>query len=100
MDIGPTMGGGVTQIFYWSPPFRICMGCLPKFERNLLKIGYKNTYFQVFKGFLSFFGFLVIFYPPRAPEGCGGAGGQRNFLPIPSFQNMYRLLAEIRMELA
>ena len=30
---------------------RICMGCLPKHERNLLKIGLKNTYFQVFQGF-------------------------------------------------
>ena len=37
--------------FYWSPAFRICMGCLPKYERNLLKIGFENTYFQVFKGF-------------------------------------------------
>ena len=27
------------------------MGCLPKYERNLLKIGLKNTYFQVFQGF-------------------------------------------------
>ena len=42
---------GVKKIFYWSPAFRICMGCLPKYERNLLKIGLKNTYFQVFQGF-------------------------------------------------
>ena len=42
---------GVKNIFYWSPAFRICMGCLPKYERNLLKIGLKNTYFQVFQGF-------------------------------------------------
>ena len=27
------------------------MGCLPKYERNLLKIGLKNTYFPVFQGF-------------------------------------------------
>ena len=45
------MGGGVKKNFYWSPAFRICMGCLPKYERNLLKIGFKNTYFQVFQGF-------------------------------------------------
>ena len=67
MDLGPTMakwhGGGVgiiffqnlvkidQKIFYWSPAFRICMGCLPKYERNLLEIGFENTYFQVFQGF-------------------------------------------------
>ena len=39
------------KIFYWSPAFRICMGCLPKYQRNLLKIGFNNTYFQVFQGF-------------------------------------------------
>ena len=38
-------------IFYWSAAFRICTGCLPKYEWNLLKIGFKNTYFQVFQGF-------------------------------------------------
>ena len=32
------------KIFYWSPAFRICTGCLPKYEWNLLKIGFKNTY--------------------------------------------------------
>ena len=42
---------GVTQIFYRSPAFRICTGYLPKYEWNLLKIGFKNTYFQVFQGF-------------------------------------------------
>ena len=44
---------GVTQIFYRSPAFRICTGCLPKYEWNLLKIGFKNTYFQVFAGISS-----------------------------------------------
>ena len=39
------------KIFYWSPAFRICMGCLLKYERNLLKIGFKHTYFQVFQRF-------------------------------------------------
>ena len=39
------------QIFYRSPAFRICTGCLPKYVWNLLKIGFKNTYFQVFQGF-------------------------------------------------
>ena len=51
---------GVTKIFYPSSAFRICTGCLPKYERNLLKISSKNTYFHVFQGFRSFFGFLVI----------------------------------------
>ena len=41
----------MTQIFYWSPAFIKCTGCLPKYEWNLLKIGVKNTYFQVFQGF-------------------------------------------------
>ena len=40
-----------TQIFYRSPTFRICTGCLPKYEWNSLKIGFKNTYFQVVLGF-------------------------------------------------
>ena len=31
--------------------FRISTGCLPKYKWNLLKIGFKNTYFQVFQGF-------------------------------------------------
>ena len=39
------------KIFYWSPAFRICTGCLAKYELNLLKIGFKNTYVQVFQGF-------------------------------------------------
>ena len=30
----------------------------------------------------------------------GGGGGQKNFLLVLSFQNMYRWFAEIRMELA
>ena len=41
-------------IFLPTPPvpaFRICTGCLPKYEWNLLKIGFKYTYFHVFKGF-------------------------------------------------
>ena len=42
---------GVTQIFYWSPDFRICTGCLQKYKWNLLKISFENTYFQVFQGF-------------------------------------------------
>ena len=33
---------------------RICTGCLPKYEWNWLKISFKNTYFQVFQGFLAF----------------------------------------------
>ena len=41
----------VTNIFYLSSAFRICTGCLPKYDWNLLKIGFKNTYFQVFQGF-------------------------------------------------
>ena len=44
-------GRGVQKILYWSPAFRICTGCLPKYEWNSLKIGFKNTYFQVFSGF-------------------------------------------------
>ena len=43
--------GAVTNIFHWSSAFRICTVCLPKYEWNLLKIGFKNTYFQVFLGF-------------------------------------------------
>ena len=39
------------KFFYWSPAFRICTGCLAKYELNLLKIGFKNTYVQVFQGF-------------------------------------------------
>ena len=39
---------GGQKIFYWSPAFRICTGCLPKYE---WKIGFKTTYFQVFPGF-------------------------------------------------
>ena len=31
--------------------FRIFTGCLLKYEWNLLKIGFKNTYFLVFPGF-------------------------------------------------
>ena len=27
------------------------MGCLLKYEKNMLKIGFNNTYFQVFQGF-------------------------------------------------
>ena len=42
---------GVTEIFYRSPAFRICTGCLAKYELNLLKIGFKDTYVQVFQGF-------------------------------------------------
>ena len=42
---------GVKKIFYWSPALRICTGFLPKYEWNLLKIGLKNTYFQVFQRF-------------------------------------------------
>ena len=37
--------------FLLVPAFRICTGCLPKYEWNLLKIGFKTTYFQVFPGF-------------------------------------------------
>ena len=44
-------GAGVTQMLYRSPAFRICMCCQPKYEWNLLKIGFKNTYFLVFLGF-------------------------------------------------
>ena len=47
----PPGGGGVKKIFYWSPAFRICTGCLPKYEWNLTKIGFKTTYFQVFPRF-------------------------------------------------
>ena len=36
---------------FLSTAFRICTGCLAKYELNLLKIGFKNTYFQVFQGF-------------------------------------------------
>ena len=45
------MGGGVTNIFYWSSAFRICTGCLPKYDWNLFKIGFKNTNFQIFQEF-------------------------------------------------
>ena len=44
------VGGGHTK-FLLVPAFRICTSCLPKYEWNLLKIGFKNTYFQVFQGF-------------------------------------------------
>ena len=44
-------GGGSKIFFYWSPAFRICTGCLAKYELNLIKIGLKNTYVQVFQGF-------------------------------------------------
>ena len=50
------------EIFYWFPVFRICTGCLPKYEWNFLKIGFKNTYFQVFAGF------------PAIPEGWPNLG--------------------------
>ena len=43
--------GGVKKIFQLSPAFRICTGCLPKYGWDLLKIGFKNTYFQVFQAF-------------------------------------------------
>ena len=43
----PPPGGGVKNIFYWAPAFRICTDCLLKYEWNLLKIGLKNPYFQV-----------------------------------------------------
>ena len=39
------------KFFYWSPAFRICTGCLAKYELNLLKICFKNTYVQVFQEF-------------------------------------------------
>ena len=47
----PQGGRGVNKIFYWSPAFRKCTGCLAKYELHLLKIGFKNTYVQVFQGF-------------------------------------------------
>ena len=31
-----------TKIFYWSSALRICTGCLPKYRRNLLKIGFNK----------------------------------------------------------
>ena len=49
LTLGKSLSG--LKIFYWSPAFRICTGCLQKYEWNLLKIGFKNTYFQVFQGF-------------------------------------------------
>ena len=43
------LGFWVKKIFYWSPAFRICMGCLPKYERNLLELGFENTTFRLFR---------------------------------------------------
>ena len=37
-----------SRLFYWSSAFKVCTGYLPKYEWNLHKIGFKNTYFQVF----------------------------------------------------
>ena len=47
----PPRGRRVTTILYWFSAFRICTDCLTKYEWILLKIGFKNTYFQVFPGF-------------------------------------------------
>ena len=47
----PIFDPRVTNIFYWSPAFRICTVCLPNYEWNLTKIRFKNTYFEVFQGF-------------------------------------------------
>ena len=80
------------RVFYWSPAFRICMGCLPKYEWNLLKIGFKNTYFQVFQGFSALKETVAHIQPNGQFWTVFGQNGQNGIFSKKAFGTFFSLL--------